>query len=309
MENQTKEYDLDILKKAGKLNFKTQKFAQKIIKVGCDLSKIGLEIDKFILDNDAVPAWPVNLSINNEAAHNTYDLENSVFLKEDDILKVDVGVSINGNIADSAQTIIFNKKHQDLKDASLNALLSVKKKILEDYKSLKISDIGKIIETEIKKKGFLPVSNLTGHAIERYKPHASPSFPNVSNNINIFLKDINLPFAIEPFASTGTGFVNESEKVIIFEHVEDRPVRNKDAKNILEEIKKYNGMPFSEYWIGKSLSTFQRRFALRELLKNEIISSYPVLIDVKDSFISQAETTFIIDEKEGALDLVNIDEL
>ena len=302
-------YNLDLLKKAGKLNLKTQKYAQKIIKVGSDLTRIGVEIDKFILDNGAIPAWPVNLSINNEAAHNTYDLSSSYILKEDDVLKVDVGVSIDGYIADSAQTIIFNKKHEPLKNASLSALSSVKKYLQENYNTAKISNLGKIIEDEIRKCGFKPVTNLTGHAIERYNPHYSPSFPNVINNIDILIKDINLPFAVEPFATTGSGFVNEADKVIIFQHIEDRPVRNKDAKLILEEIKKYNGMPFSEYWVGKSLSTFQKRFALRELLKNEIISSYPVLIDSKDSYVSQAETTFIIDPKEGFLDLVNIDEL
>jgi methionyl aminopeptidase len=300
--------DLKLYKKAGQLNLKTQKFAKKTIKVGSDLSRIGVEIDKFILDNDAFPAWPVNLSVNNEAAHNTYDLENPIILKEDDVLKVDVGVSIDGYIADSAQTIIFNKKHETLKQTSLDALLAAKKYLSENYNSAKISDLGEIIENEIKKNGFKPISNLTGHAIDKYNPHASPAIYNTKNDVEIYLKDISLPFAIEPFVSTGEGFVNEAEKILIFQHLEDRPIRNKDAKNILEEIKKYNGMPFSEYWVGKSLSTFQRRYALRELLKHEIITAYPVLIDRKDSFVSQAETTFLID-KEGLLDLVNIDEL
>jgi len=303
------EYDIELLKKAGKLNLKTQKFAQKLIKVGSDLSRVGVEIDKYILDNGAVPAWPVNLSVNNEAAHNTYDLENPLILKEDDILKVDVGVSFNGYIADSAQTIIFNKKHQPLKDASLNALSSVKKHLEENYKTAKISDLGEIIEKEITSRGFKPVANLTGHGIERFEPHASPSIPNVSNDIDILVKDIETPFAVEPFASTGDGFVSEADKILIFQHIEDRPIRNKDAKSLLEEIHRYEGMPFSEYWIGKQLNTFQRRYALRELLKNEIISSFPVLVDKKNSFVSQAETTFLIDKKEGFIDLVNIDEL
>lgn len=304
----SEDVNLKLLKKAGELNFKAQKFAKKIIEVGSDLSRVGVKIDKFILDNDAFPAWPVNLSINNEAAHNTYDLENPVILKEDDILKVDVGVSIEGYIADSAQTIIFNKKHQLLKDTSFNALAAAKKHLINNYKTATISSVGEIIENEIKKNNFLPILNLTGHAIERYHPHASPAILNTKNNDNFLLKDIGLPFAIEPFVTTGSGFVNEADKILIFEHIENRPIRNKDAKSILDEIQKYNGMPFSEYWVGKSLTTFQRRYALRELLKNEIISAYPVLVDRKDSLVSQAETTFYID-KEGLIDLVNIDEL
>jgi len=305
----TQDFDINLLKKAGELNFKTQKFAQKFIKVGSDLSRVGVEIDKFILDNGAVPAWPVNLSLNNEAAHNTYDLENPVILKEDDVLKVDVGVSIDGYISDSAQTIIFDKKHQPLKDASFYALKAAKNYLIDNYKTAKISDLGKIIDKEITSRGFKTIMNLTGHAIERFEPHASPSIPNTENDINIPITEINLPFAIEPFASTGDGLVSEADKILIFQHIEDRGIRNKDAKLILEEIHKYNGTPFSEYWVGKNLSTFQRRYALRELLKNEIIASFPVLVDKKDSYVSQAETTFVVDKKEGLLDLVNIDEL
>ena len=66
-------------------------------------------------------------------------------------------------------------------------------------------------------------------------------------------------------------------------------------------------MPFSEYWLDKDLPSFRRKFALRELLKKEIISAYPVLVDKKGSYVSQFETTFII-TKDGLLDLVNIDE-
>lgn len=300
---------LDILKKSGKLNLKTQRFAKKIITVGCDLSRVGLEIDKFILDNEGVPAWPVNLSVNNEAAHNSYDIEQPIFLEENDVLKVDVGVSIDGYITDSAQTIIFHKKHEALKNASFQALLSVKNFLKQNYKQALVSDIGRIVEEEVAGSGFKVVENLTGHVIERFNPHAQPSIPNIKNHIHIPLHEIKLPFAVEPFVSDGNGFVTESNKILIFQHLEDKPIRNKDAKTILEEIKKYQGTPFSEYWVGKNLTTFQRRFALRELLKNEIIQSFPVLSDKKGSFVSQAETTFIIDDDEGLIDLVNIDEL
>jgi methionine aminopeptidase len=77
---------------------------------------------------------------------------------------------------------------------------------------------------------------------------------------------------------------------------------------LLEEIKRYKGLPFSEVWIGNGLNEFSRKFALRELLKSEAIASYPVLIDKKGCFVSQAETSFIITE-EGLIDLVRVDEL
>ena len=298
---------LEILKKSGKISLETHKFAKKIIKPGVDLSQVGRKIDDFIIEKGAFPAWPVNLSVNNEAAHNSYDLEKERILLEDDVLKVDVGVSIDGHITDSAQTIIFNSRHQKLKDASFQALKATKDYLVENYKIAKISDVGKIIENKIKEFGLLPVANLTGHYLAQYVAHNSPSIPNVENFMQEKFSDYEEPFAIEPFATTGSGFVHEGTDLLIFEHAEDRAVRNKDAKKLLEEIKKFKGLPFSEFWIGKEMSSFSRKFALRELLKNEIIYSHPVLIDIKGSYVSQAETTFIISKEEGLIDLVGID--
>jgi methionyl aminopeptidase len=302
-----KEEIIKILQKSGNLSNKTQKYAKKIIKPGKSLYEVGTKIDDFVTEHNAWPAWPVNLSINNEAAHNSYSKEDEQIINEDDVLKVDIGVSIDGYISDSAQTIIFNKKHEKLRESSYKALKKSKDFLIENYKTAKISDVGKIIEEEIKAYGFKPINNLTGHYIDRYKTHDFPSIPNIYTDLDFKFTQFDKPFAIEPFSTTGRGFVNEGNKLYIFEYIEDKAIRNKDARKILEDIKKFKGLPFSEYWLGKDLPSFRRKFALRELLKQEIISAYPVLVDKKDSFVSQFESTFII-TNDGLLDLVNIDE-
>jgi len=303
--------DNEIIKKyikAGQINHKTQKFASTIIKPGSNLFEIGDKINYFILENGGIPAWPVNLSINNEAAHNTYNPEKPYILKEEDVLKVDIGVSVEGYLSDSARTFIFSKKHEKLKESSDVALINTKKYLTENPKTATISDIGNIIEKTIKSYGYKPIVNLTGHVLEHYVVHSSPSIPNVNNGVKIKFSEIDSAFAIEPFSSTGDGYVVEGDEVVIFEYIEDRPIRNKDSKILLDEIKKYNGLPFSEYWIGKGMTSFTRKFALRELLKTGAVGTYPVLIDKKGSYVSQAETSFII-TKDGLIDLVKVDEL
>ena len=118
--------EIDILKKSGNINNRAQKLAKKIIKPGISFLEIGTQIENYIKEQDAVPAWPVNLSINHEAAHNSYSPEEQVILKETDVLKVDVGVSIDGYITDSSQTFIFSKAHEKLKESSDKALLNPK---------------------------------------------------------------------------------------------------------------------------------------------------------------------------------------
>ena len=224
--------EIKLLKKSGEISFKAHKFAQKLFKPGEDVCKLGKKIDDFIIEQCAFPAWPVNLSLNNEAAHNSYDLEKEIILKEDDVLKVDLGVSLDGYITDSSQTIIFNKKHEKLKESAVKALANSKKFLEENYKTAEIKDIGEIVENTIKEYGFKPINNLTGHFLARNVVHATPSIPNTKNNIPYKFSDFKENFAIEPFATTGSGFVNEGSQILIFEHIEDNSVKNKVAKKL-----------------------------------------------------------------------------
>ncbi len=303
------ETEIQILKKSGQITNKAQKFAKKIIVPGVSLFDVGTKIEQFIKEQGAQPAFPVNLSIDNQAAHNSYSDE-ELLISEDMILKVDIGSQIDGYITDSAQTIIFNKKHELLKEASFNALISAKNYLFENLNSARVCDVGEIIENKISSYGFKPICNLTGHFISKYLTHDSPSIPNVKNNNDLKFIDLcdQKWFAIEPFASTGKGEIFEGANVYIFQYLEDRPIRNPNSRKILEEIKQFNGLPFSEFWVGKEMSAFDRKFALRELLRQQIISSYPVLLEKQNTFVSQCETSFSINDKE-IIDLVNIDEL
>jgi len=302
--------EIENLEKSGNISNKAQKFAKKIIKPGMTFLEIGTKIEDFIKESGAKPAWPVNLSINEQAAHNSYSPEEQIILKETDIIKVDVGVSIDGYITDSSQTIIFDKKHEKLRDASNKALLNAKEHLLKNPKTAMVSEIGEIVENTIKGFGFKPINNLTGHTITRYTTHNPPSIPNVKNNLHFKFSEIPSWFAIEPFSSTGNGYVTEGNTVYIFIFEEDVPLRNTNARKILEEIKSFEGMAFSEFWVGKDLSSFERKIAFRDLLKAQAISGYPVLLDKPGSFVSQAETTFMYDsEKKEIIDLINIEEI
>jgi methionyl aminopeptidase len=301
----------DILKKlidSGKINHQAQQFAKKKAKPGVSLYDLGTAIDKFVQEQGVRSAWPTCLSINHEAAHNTYSKEEDYLLKEEDVLKVDVGVMIDGYISDSAQTIIFDNKHEKLKEASLQALIKSKKFLEKNYKTAKISDVGKIIEETINDYGYKPISNLSGHFLGKNKTHNYPSIPNIYTDFDNKFVEFDNNFAIEPFASTGKGFVNEGSVLRIFTFVEEKPIRDKNARKLIDELKSYQGTQFLEDWVGKDLTSFEKKFALRELLKSEIIDGYPVLVDNKGSYVSQAETTFVI-TKEGLLDLVKIDEI
>ena len=281
--------------KAGKILKEVKENAKKNIKAGQKLIDIAEKIEKEIVQKGAGIAFPVNLSLNEAAAHYTPSVGDETILREEDVLKVDLGTHIDGFIADSAFTINLNNKHVKLIEASEKALENA----LAIVKSgIEINEISKVIQKTIEDYGFKPVENLTGHGLAQYEAHTAPSINNVTRNESKKIED-NQAYAIEPFATDGKGFVRENQQSEIFAIDEPRVVRNNYAREVLEfAMENYNTLPFAERWIAKELklSEFQRKVALRELMKNRCIRSFPILKEEKGRLVSQCENTFIVFE-------------
>lgn len=282
---------------AGLVLSEAQEFARKILVPGAEIFECAERIEEFIVKKGARPAFPVNLSFNENAAHQTPDWNEKTTLRKDDVLKVDIGVHVDGYIADSAFTINHSEKHKELVDAAELALKNAFN-LLEKNPSL--GEIGATIEKAITEKGFRPVSNLTGHGLERYNQHAPPSIPNIASNIEKQLED-GKAYAIEPFASTGDGYVHESGKANIFALDEVKPVRNSHARKILNFVEEnYKTLPFAERWLFRELKMgeFEIKVGLKHLLHEKVIKAYPILHDVQGSYVAQAENSFIKQDKQ-----------
>ena len=278
--------------KAGNILFETQEYAKKILQPGAELFECAEKIEEFIVKKGAKPAFPVNLSLNENAAHQTPDWNEKTTLKESDVLKVDIGVHIDGYIADGAFTINHSGEHKQLIEA---AELALKNAFALLDKDPSFSEIGTVIEKTISEKGFKVVRNLTGHGLARYLQHAPPSIPNIVNNIEKKFEP-GKAYAIEPFASTASGYVRESGKANIFMLEEPRPVRNTHARKIMKFVEEnYKTLPFAERWLFRELkmNEFELKVGLRQLLREKCIKAYPILHDMPNSFVAQAENSFI----------------
>ncbi|MDD5163863.1 MAG: type II methionyl aminopeptidase, partial [Candidatus ainarchaeum sp.] len=185
--------------KAGKILLKAKENALKRIKPGQKLLEIAEKIEADIVEMGGLPAFPVNLSINETAAHFTPAFNDELVLNEKGLLKVDLGAHIDGFIADAAFSINPSNDFAKLIEASEkaleNALASVKQ-------GATIGKIGEEIEKTIKSYGFNPVQNLTGHELGEYQQHAGISIPNIGRNDERKL-EAGHAYAIEPFATDG----------------------------------------------------------------------------------------------------------
>src|SRR3989344_1951942 len=283
--------------KAGKILQAAKKRAEKIIKPGASLLDVAEQIEKFIESEGGKPAFPINLSLNNCAAHYTPSADDKSVFSEKDVVKADIGVHIDGYAADSAITIDLSGKFGkmlDASDAALKAALSVAKPGME------IGKIGAEIETVIKKAGFNVIQNLTGHRIEQWEVHSAPSIPNIASRDTRKLEAGNV-YAIEPFVTDGEGRVRDGVQAEIFGFDKVIAMRNLEARKMIKVIEdKYHTLPFAERWIAKELkqSEFARKVALRELLKMKAIHAYPMLVEKAGAQVCQAESCFIVEEKD-----------
>jgi len=288
---------------AGKITKKVVAQAKKSIKPSQKLLEIALNIEKSIFDimakgtegkKKAFPAFPVNLSINENAAHFTPDSACELVLEENQLLKVDLGVQFDGYICDTAFSLNFDNSHAKMIEA---AELALENALAIAKEGTEIGKIGAEIEKTIKGKGFNPIQNLTGHGLARFEQHASPSIPNIATTNPKKLAEG--AFAIEPFATNGEGYVKEGQQSEIFALDKVVPIRNNYARQVLELVsKKYETLPFALRWIEKELKLpeFQRKVAIRELLRAGCIKAFPVLHEETGKIVAQAEKSFIIFE-------------
>jgi len=281
---------------AGQITKKAVEKAKKSIKPGQKLLEIALNIEKSISslgEGKGKPAFPVNLSINENAAHFTPGSHSTEVLQESDVLKIDLGTHVNGFICDTAFTLNFDNSQAKMIEA---AELALENALAISKEGTELGKIGQEIEKTIKDAGFRPVQNLSGHGLARFEQHSFPSIPNISTGNTRALEEGNA-YAIEPFATDGQGIVREGKQSEIFALDKPKPVRNPYARKMLELVaEEYETLPFAMRWIEGTLKLpeFQRKVAVRELLRAGCIKAFPVLHEQPGKFVSQAEKSLII---------------
>ena len=275
-------------KKAGRISQKVRSYIYEIVKPGVPILELARKIHNKIEELGAISAFPVNLSMNDIAAHNHPSIDNNE--TAEGLLKVDYGISIDGYIADSAISIDLtpDNKHNDIIEATEHALNKALDLLKENPT---IHQIGTTIQKKIESKGFSPVVNLSGHSIDRYKVHAGITIPNYGNNNENKLP--NGVYAIEPFATTGEGKVYNGQPGNIYEIINLKKTRSPKAREILDYVyEKYKTMPFSLREVQEKFGPMVK-LALLELENQNIIKSHSQLVERSHKPVTQAEHTFI----------------
>jgi methionyl aminopeptidase len=283
---------LEKYRKAGRIVAEIRQEISGDLKPGARILDVAGRIEDMIAKKGARPAFPVNISINEIAAHYTPSRADTKEIGEGDLVKIDMGAHVDGYIGDMAFTYCSGP----------SSLVRASEKVLDEAigvirPGVSIAEIGETIENAARSQGAGVIVNLTGHGLDRYVFHGPPSIMNVKNNIQHRLKEWDV-VALEPFITETNGHVKNSGTVEIYRYLQDRPVRLAEARKILALARDdYRSLPFAKRWLYSRFSPVKVSLALRQLEAVDAIEAYPVLREMDNRPIAQSEHTIIVKEK------------
>lgn len=283
---------LDRYLKAGRIASEVRRQIKNRVKAGASILQICETVENSIRKRGGEPAFPCNVCINDVAAHYSSPPNDAGNIPKDAIVKVDLGVQVEGYVADTATTVSLDPQYESMVHAVDEALEQAIKAI---QPKVKTSQVGQIVQKTIEKYGFKPIRNLSGHQMSRYILHTGKSIPNVAS---LGFQSVNEGevYAIEPFLTlaSGEGEVKGTKDAYIYRFQKERRLDNSHTTELLASIKSsYKSLPFSLRWV-KGNAEKNTREAFNELVAKKCISSYPVLVEAAGGIVAQAEHTVVV---------------
>jgi len=275
-------------------------YAMSMVEPGMPILELCERVENRIRQSGAKPAFPVNVSVNEVAAHYTATIGDKSVIPKGAIVKIDLGAHIDGYIVDTAVTVTFNPMYNQLVKSSMKALEAAQ---LIMKPGVTLTSVGAQIERAIRSFGFKPIKNLSGHLIRKYVLHAGKSIPNYDNGDKQKIVEGEV-YAVEPFSTNGAGYVDDGPQVTIY-HLLKNPSPTDPHYDVLSYISSEIGpLPFTPRWLvprfGDKVGDL-----INELYVKGHIYGYPVLIEHGKGLVAQVEDTFMI-TRDGAIPVVNV---
>lgn len=284
--------DPDVLRKyirAGEIAREAREFGVANVRAGGSALELADAIERLIRERGGECAFPVNIGVNEVAAHYTPSRETDIRFRPGDVVKIDVGAHVDGYPADTAATVeVDTRNYTKLIECARDALTMCIEMVAP---GTPISSMGATVARTIRSAGFKPVSNLTGHSMERFNLHAGLSIPNIETRDKAVLEE-GMVVAIEPFSTNGAGKVAGRGRGSIYRIVRDRRASPEIDALFLKMRSRFGPFPFAGRWcdsLGPDADAL-----VRKMFRLGMIMSYPVLTDVASGVVAQAEHSVIV---------------
>ncbi|MCX6656295.1 MAG: type II methionyl aminopeptidase [Candidatus Bathyarchaeota archaeon] len=283
---------------AGKIAAKVREQIRGEVKPGVKVIDVCERVESLTRQLGGIPAFPCNVDVNQVAAHYASPIGDPTLIQQGQMVKVDIGVHVDGYIADTAVSICLDPALTQMVKAAEEALAVA---IKATKAGVRASAIGATIEHTIKNRGFKPIRNLTGHKLSRYIVHAGRSIPNVAGYELHRLEEGEV-YAIEPFTvlNNAVGEVRDGPASHIYRFEKKRNLDGVPKQMLAFIQQEYRTLPFASRWVMKRFPVAEGREAFTDLIDARCIMSYPQLLEKSGGVVAQAEHTVIV-QKDGCL--------
>lgn len=305
---------------AGNIASKVVKIAKKNIIAGMLVSDLINFVESKIKEFGGSLAFPCCVSINSVASHYTSGLDDNTLLLSGDLVKVDLGVHVNGYIADTAFSSIVMGDNPEImpenmpgrnNNEKIDCMLDKKSQLIDTTnlalenaisiirEGVTLSSIGSIIEKTAREKSLYPIRNITGHSIDRFNLHSGIKVPNYDNKSDYKLEEGDC-IAVEPYLSTSENDTISGNSGNIFYYLRRRPFYDDYTCRLLDRIShRYTRLPFAARHLENYQSNeFKKSFDL--LVDARALYPVPMLLQPDALPVCQFEHTIIV-EKRGCI--------
>src|SRR5690242_6596259 len=124
-------------------------------------------------------------------------------LAEGDLLSIDVGVTLDGYVADSAITVTIGEPTKEAADLIETCYLGLQAAIEQCREGKRLGDVSHAVQEVVEARGFGVVRSLVGHGVGR-SMHEDPQIPNYGPAGRGPKLAAGMVFAIEPMITTGS---------------------------------------------------------------------------------------------------------
>jgi methionyl aminopeptidase len=247
--------------------------------------------------------FPASLALNNCAAHFHPEYNDNITFNEDDVLKIDFGVEVNGWITDCAFTVCFNEKYDNLLNAVKEATYTGIKNAGIDVRigewGSKIQEVMESYEITLngKTQQIKTINNLGGHNIINGIIHGGMFLPTVNNNMSENYKFKEGVYAVETFGSTDDNHAFENGSSTLYRLNPYKNILNveQDVLRFYNKINdRFKTLPFTDRYVQNYDQQYKKYINI--LKNNNYIHSYPPLCVIPGSYTAQYEHTIYISE-------------
>ncbi len=127
-------------------------------------------------------------------------------MKSGDTISIDIGVTLDGWVADAARTLAVGEIEQDVSALLTATERSLHAGVAQCHPGRRMGDVSSAIQEVVERAGFSIVRSLVGHGVGR-SMHEDPQVPNYGKPGRGPLLEEGLVIAVEPMTTVGRSAV------------------------------------------------------------------------------------------------------